>query len=133
VALGLLVGLFVLALVPPVRALRRRVRLRRATADPTRLILTAYDVFTERAAELGFARGGGETVGEYRDRLVSSGARVDGHLDRLSSIVSGAAYAPRKPDGEAARTAAAAARSAWKDLRQATSLVKRLTGAYRRP
>jgi hypothetical protein len=133
VALGILLGLLGFALVPPIRALRRRVRLGRAAADPTRLVLTSYDVFTERAAELGFARGRGETVGEYRDRLVSSGARVNGHLDHLSSVVAGTAYAPRKPDAEAARTAAAAARSAWKDLRRGTPLVRRLTGAFRRP
>ena len=133
VALGILLGLLAFALVPPIRALRRRVRLGRAAADPTRLVLTSYDVFTERAAELGLARGRGETVGEYRDRLVSSGSRVNGHLDHLSSIVAGTAYAPRSPDAEAARTAAAAARSAWKDLRRETPLVRRLTGAFRRP
>ena len=33
------------------------------------LILAAYDVFADRAAELGWPRGAGETPEEYRGRL----------------------------------------------------------------
>ena len=56
----------VLLLVPPVRALRRRVRLRRAAVEPRRLILATYEVFTERAAGIGLGRDPGETLNEYR-------------------------------------------------------------------
>ena len=63
-ALGLIV-LFLL-LMPVFRTVRRRRRLRRASGEPRRLILATYDVFTERAAELGYARGAGETPEEYR-------------------------------------------------------------------
>ena len=36
----------------------------------------------------------GETLEEYRQRLSTSGAFTDGHLDRLTSIAGRAAYAP---------------------------------------
>jgi transglutaminase-like putative cysteine protease len=132
VLLGFLAVLLGMASLPPIRALRRRVRLRRAAGNPTRLILTAYDVFTERAAELGLPRGRGETLEEYRLRVVASGARVNGHLDRLSSIASNAAYGPDEPDGQTARTASEAAHRAWKDMKRGTPLVTRLTGPFRR-
>jgi transglutaminase-like putative cysteine protease len=132
VLVGALAVLLGMAFLPPIRALRRRVRLRRAAANPIRLILTAYDVFTERAAELGFPRGPGETLEEYRARIVASGARVNGHLDRLSSIVSTTAYGPDAPDGETARAASEAAHRAWTDMKHGTPLVRRLTGPFRR-
>ncbi|HSH34372.1 MAG TPA: DUF3488 and transglutaminase-like domain-containing protein, partial [Actinomycetota bacterium] len=46
---ALLLGLIVLAMIPVVRAWRRRRRLRRASDEPRGLILATYDVFTERA------------------------------------------------------------------------------------
>ena len=60
--LALLLGLIVLAMIPVVRAWRRRRRLRRASDEPRGLILATYDVFTERAGELGFPREPGQTV-----------------------------------------------------------------------
>ena len=61
--LGAIVAGLVLLLVPPVRALRRRVRLRRAADEPRRLILETYEVFTERAAGLGLGRRCGRDAG----------------------------------------------------------------------
>jgi transglutaminase-like putative cysteine protease len=129
---GLLLVLLVLGLVPPVRRLRRRIRLRRATGDQRRLILTSYDVFTERAAELGCPRGLGETLEEYRSRLAASELPVNGHLDRLTALTAVAAYAPTTPTDQDASDATDAAQSAWRDLRKSTPLIKRLTGAYHR-
>ncbi|MDP9329671.1 MAG: DUF3488 and transglutaminase-like domain-containing protein [Actinomycetota bacterium] len=127
---ALLTLLLVLALVPPARALRRRARLRLTAHDPRRLILATYDVFTERLGELGFPRAPGETPEEYRHRLTSAELPVDGHLDRLTAITIGAAYAPRDPTADDARAATEAASAAWHDVKSATPIVSRLLGAY---
>ena len=74
-ALGLLA-------VPPFRALTRRRRLRRAGAAPRRLILATYDVFTDRAAELGHPRAPGQTLDEYRRAVEGSGRVGNGDLER---------------------------------------------------
>jgi hypothetical protein len=124
-ALGLL-------LVPPFRAWRRRRRLHRARHDPRQLILATYDVFTERAGELGFVRQRGETLDEYQARVAASGRLRDGHLDRLTRVASGAAYSPREPGDEDARGASADASEALKELRKGASFTQRVTGAYRR-
>ena len=129
-ALGL--AALILLLIPPTRAWRRRRRLRRAAGEPRRLILATYDVFTERAAELGFPRGIGETLEEYRRRVTGSGLLRDGHLDRLSTITAAAAYAPRPPGQEDAREATAAADTALHELRKGTPLGRRILGHYRR-
>jgi transglutaminase-like putative cysteine protease len=128
---ALLAVLLVLALMPPARALRRRVRLRLTAHDPRRLILATYDVFTERLGELGFPRAPGETLEEYRSRLTSAELPVDGHLDRLTAIAVGAAYAPGDPTMDEARAATDAASAAWHDMKGGTSIVRRLIGAYR--
>jgi hypothetical protein len=132
--LWIAVGLAVLALlsVPPFRAWRRRRRIRRARHDPRQLILATYDVFTQRAGELGFVRNRGETLDEYRARVAASGRLRDGHLDRLTRVASGAAYSRRAPGDEDARAASEDASQALKELRKGTSLSQRVTGAYRR-
>lgn len=132
--LWIAVGLAALALlsVPPFRAWRRGRRLRRARHDPRQLILATYDVFTQRAGELGFVRNRGETLDEYRARVAASGRLRDGHLDRLTRVASGAAYSPRAPGDEDARAASEDASQALKELRKGTSFAQRVTGAYRR-
>jgi len=124
--------LLILALVPPVRAWRRRRRLYRARHDPRQLILATYDVFTERAGELGFVRTRGETLEEYRARVAASGRLRDGHLDRLTHVTAGAAYSQREPGVEDARGASEDASQALKELRKGAGLAQRVAGAYRR-
>jgi hypothetical protein len=127
----LAIGIVLLLLVPPIRGLGRRRRLRRAAREPRRLILVAYDVFTERAAMLGFGRSPGETLEEYRVRLASSGLLQDGHLDRLTSIAGRAAYAAGEPAPGEPEEAVDAAHTTLKELRRGTSLVQRVVGLYR--
>ena len=95
--LGAIVVGLVLLLVPPFRAFRRRVRLRRAAAEPRRLILETYEVFTERAAGMGLGRGPGETLDEYRRKVMETGYLSDGHLDRLTRLTTTAAYSQHEP------------------------------------
>lgn len=130
VAVGL--SMLALLLIPPARALQRRRRLRRARHDPRQMILATYDVFTERAGELGFVRGRGDTLEEYRGRVAASGRLTDGHLDRLTRVASSAAYSPREPDADDARTATSDASQALRELRKSSGLAQRVVGAYRR-
>jgi transglutaminase-like putative cysteine protease len=117
--------------IPPGRALRRRVRLRKAGREPRALILATYDLFTERAADLGHPKMPGETLEEYRRRLAAGGAITDGHLARLTSIAGRAAYASAEPAVSDAREASEAATSVLHDLRERTPIGRRITGQYR--
>jgi transglutaminase-like putative cysteine protease len=132
--LALLAGLaaLVVLMIPVVRAFRRRVRLRRAAAQPRRLILATYDAFSERIAGVGLARSPGETLEEYRRRVLDTGYLSDGHLDRLTMIASVAAYSNREPDRDDAREATDAANTAVTDIRRAVGPVRWFTGLYRR-
>jgi transglutaminase-like putative cysteine protease len=120
-----------LLLLPLARTVRRRRRLAHASGRPRELILATYDVFAERAAELGFARSEGETIEEYRRRVSASGLLRDGDLDRLSTITTGAAYAPREPHEDDARAAAEAAHTTLKELQRGTPWTARIRGRYR--
>ena len=127
------VGAVILVVVPPARALRRAVRRRGAAAEPRRLILVTYEQFTERAAGLGLGRGPGETLEEYRRKVVETGYLSNGDLDRLTGLVTAAAYSPHDPDGEQARDAGDAAETAIREIRRAVGPARWLVGLYRRP
>jgi transglutaminase-like putative cysteine protease len=127
-------GVVVLFLVatPLFRGWRRRRSLRRAGPAPRSLILAHYDVFTERAGDLGWGRAPAETPEEYRKRVAASGKIPDGDLDRLTLLTVSAAYREAEPDGGDVTTARLAAATALRGLRKATPPVKRITGLYRR-
>jgi hypothetical protein len=122
----------VLVGIPLVRWFRRRRKLRNAAREPRALILATYDVFSERAADLGFGRGLGETPLEYRRRVEATELLVDGQLERLTGTVVRAAYASRAPSDDDAMDAAADADQVIRDLRRSTPLRRRLFGIYRR-
>jgi transglutaminase-like putative cysteine protease len=125
-------GVLVLAGIPLVRWFRRRRKLHNAAREPRALILATYDVFSERAADLGFGRGPGETPFEYRRRVEAADVLVDGHLERLTGSVVRAAYGSRAPSDDDALDAAADADQIIHDLRHSTPLRRRLFGIYRR-
>jgi transglutaminase-like putative cysteine protease len=127
-----ILGAAVLLLVPPARAFGRRVRLRGAAAEPRRLILVTYEQFGERAAGLGLGRGPGETLEEYRRKVMETGYLSDGHLDRLTRLATAAAYSAHEPDGEQAQDAGDAADTAIKEIRRAVGPARWLVGLYRR-
>ncbi len=135
--LGALLLVLVLALIPPARELGRRRRLRQAAREPRTLILTTYDVFTERAGELGFARAPGQTMQEYRDGVRANGGLSDdgpemSELGALTTLTTEAAYAPREPGASEASEASRAAATTLKGLRREVGWVRRITGAYHR-
>jgi len=88
-------------------------------------------VFTQRAADLGYPRGPGETIEEYRRKLDRSSPEGDAGIGRLSTIAGRAAYAPEEPGEDDARGAREAADTALRGLRKGTSLPRRLSGSYR--
>ena len=124
-------GLFLLVL-PPARALRRRIRLRSASAEPRRLILVTYEQFIDRAAALGLGRGAGETLEEYRRKVMETGYLSNGHLDRLTRLATAAAYSLHEPDGEQAEDAGDAAETAIREIKRAVGPTRWLVGLYRR-
>lgn len=132
--IAIVLALVVLALIPPLRSWRRRRRIRRSSARARELILTTYDVFTERAGELGFPRSRGQTMEEYRDQVIDSG-ELDGAATRLAAlttITADAAYSPRDPSDHEAVEATAAAEATLGALRRKAGLVNRLKGTYLR-
>ena len=129
---GAILAALALLLVPPWRAVRRRLRLRRAAAEPRRSILVTYDVFTERAGALGLGRRHGETLEEYRRKVTDTGYLSDGHLDRLTRLTTQAAYGPRELDPVQAHEAADAADTAFRELRRAVGPARWFVGLYKR-
>jgi transglutaminase-like putative cysteine protease len=125
-------GALFLLLVPPIRALRRRSRLRKAAHEPRRLILVTYEQFVERATGLGLGRAPGQTFEEYRRKVAGTGYLSDGHLDRLTRLATSAAYSPHEPDAEQAAEAGDAADVAIKEIRQAVGPSRWFVALYRR-
>jgi transglutaminase-like putative cysteine protease len=127
-----LVAAVVLAGIPIVRWVGRRRKLRHAAREPRALVLATYDVFSERAADLGLGRGGGETPAEYRRRIEATDLLTDGHMERLTGTVVRAAYSTRSVTQDDVLDASADADQVLRDLRRATPLRRRILGVYRR-
>jgi transglutaminase-like putative cysteine protease len=127
-----LLAAVVLAGIPLVRWARRRRRLRHAAREPRALVLATYDVFSERAADLGLGRGAGETPAEYRRRIEATDLLTDGHMERLTRTVVRAAYSARLVTDDDALDASADADQVIRDLRRSTPLRRRISGIYRR-
>jgi hypothetical protein len=130
-AISAVIAVVILAGVPLVRWLGRRRALAYAR-EPRELILATYDVFSERAADLGLGRGPGETPSEYRRRIEATDLLTDGHMERLTGTVVRAAYSTRTVTHDDALDATADADQVIRDLRRSTSLRRRIVGVYRR-
>jgi transglutaminase-like putative cysteine protease len=134
IALALLAaGLLVAIAIPLVRAGKRRRKLH-AAHDPRELILATYDVFGERAGDLGWPRGPGETPDEFRRRLRAVDGLDEGErasLDRITGAVVRAAYAPTQPDRAASDDATTNAQTVLRGLRHTASWKQRVLGRYR--
>jgi hypothetical protein len=129
--LSLLAALSVLlVLVPVVKSAWRRTILRRPRA-PRERVLAAYRVFDGEATDLGLGRRDGETLEEHRARLSAAVAFSNGHLGRLASAVTRAAYASGSPTSAEAREVTRDAREAIRDLRRDAGWLRRALGTYR--
>ncbi len=128
VALVLLAALLVL--VPLAKAIWRFRVLHRHRA-PRETVLAVYRVFDGEAADLGLGRLPGETLAEYERRITASVRLSDGHLQTLTRATMRAAYARDPIEPEVAQRTTRAARTAIRDMRRSTGLVRRVTGIYR--
>jgi len=133
VAAGLAAGAIIGVAIPIGRRLRRRRRLHAARGS-RELILARYDVFADRAGELGWSRSPGETPEEFRRRLSEADGLGEDQaaLARLTTTVVGAAYGAREPGREAVEAADADAAAVLHRLRAITPLRERVVGLYRR-
>jgi transglutaminase-like putative cysteine protease len=129
--LGLLILLGVLLVVVPIAKSAWRRRLLRRSREPREHVLAAYRVFDGEAADLGLGRRGGETLDEHRARLAAAIAFADGHLGRLTSQTTRAAYAADAPTPEEAMSAVQDAHGAIRELRKDAGLFRRIVGTYR--
>jgi transglutaminase-like putative cysteine protease len=126
----LLLALVLLVFVPAVKwAIRLRIAHRRA--PPRETVLAAFRLFDGEAADLGLGRNPGETLSEYRRRLDERVRFDDGHLGRLTTAVTRAAYADVHVNEEEGRAALRDARVAIRDVRKDVGVARRLLGVYR--
>lgn len=130
VLLGLGLVLALLLSVPLVRLGRRRLAVRRARAPRDR-VLAAFGYLAQHAADVGLERRPNETVLEYRDRLRRSVRFSDGHLERVTGLVTVAAYTDRPLSPEDAEAAVTSARAAARDIARSVDAGRRLAGLYR--
>jgi transglutaminase-like putative cysteine protease len=131
ILLGLLILLGALLIVVPIAKSAWRRRLLRRSGEPREHVLAAYRVFDGEAADLGLGRREGETLDEHRARLAAAIAFTDGHLGRLTTQATRAAYAADAPSPEEARSAVEDAHEAIRELRKDAGLVRRIVGTYR--
>ena len=131
ILLGLLILLGALLIVVPIAKSAWRRRLLRRSREPREHVLAAYRVFDGEAADLGLGRREGETLDEHRARLAAAIAFTDGHLGRLTTQATRAAYAAEAPSPEEARSAVEDAHEAIRELRKDAGLVRRIVGTYR--
>jgi hypothetical protein len=125
----LLIVLLILS-IPVVKLTRRRVALAVATGPRDR-VLAAYRLMTDEAADLGLRRRSHETMWEYRTRLRNEVAFSDGHLDRLTTLASVAAYSEAPLSAAEADHAVDAARVAVRDMARSRGTARRLAGWFR--
>jgi alkylhydroperoxidase family enzyme len=127
--------LVVIGVVIPIGAWIRRRRRLHAARDPREVILARYDVFADRARELGWQKAPGETPEEFRRRLAANEALGDEGrvpLSRLTAVVIRAAYAPSEPDRGAVDVIEEDTTAVLRRLREVTPIRQRLIGLYRR-
>jgi hypothetical protein len=116
--------------IPIGKALVRR-GLMLAAGEPREAILAAYRVFSGRAADAGYERWPGETLLEYRARLLRDVHFSNGHLEQLTALVGVAAYSPAEVTENQAETAKEAAREAIRDVRRSAPVYRRIAGVFR--
>jgi len=123
-------ALVLLVLVPAIKW-TVRVRIAHRRAPPRETVLAAFRLFDGEAADLGLGRRPGETLNEYDARLRERVRFSNGHLTRLTSAATRAAYAGSDVEADDARAALSDARVAIRDVRRDAGLMRRLVGVYR--
>src|SRR5205823_3961619 len=112
-----------------VKLVRRRWALTRARAPRDR-VLAAYQVLSQRAADLGMGRTPAETLWEYRSRLRERIRGLNGEFDRLTGLAGRAVYSERAITPDQAEEAAATARRTIRLLSRAAPASRKVTGWF---
>ena len=128
-ALAALVAALLLVL-PPVRAIGRRLTVTRARGGPQR-VLAAYGWLLSGASDLGMGRRPSETPREYRERLGSAASVPEEALHRISSLADRALYSRRGPDARQGQEAVLAAREILRGLRRDAGPIRMIVAAVR--
>jgi hypothetical protein len=95
--------------------------------------MAAFRLLEAGAADVGLARGPGETPWEYRVRLTRTFGLQGDDLERLTTIAGRAMYAPEEPPADQALEAVAAAKRALRDIRRRSGAARVVMGAVRPP
>jgi TgpA N-terminal domain/Transglutaminase-like superfamily/Domain of unknown function (DUF4129) len=132
---GLILGVSLLILLlialPPVKSLRRWVRLRRGRRSAGGRVTAAYDVLCDEAADVGLGRRPFETPREYQRRLVAFAPECGTVLERLTDLTVRANYALNGIGPQEAAEAVALSRTAARAIRRASPAMRRVLGWYR--
>ena len=128
IALGVAL-LAALVLIPPVKAARRRMRLR--SGDPRARTLGAFFMFADRAADVGYGRHASETPAEYARRIADVFPEARLPVTSLADAAARATYGAGPVSHEEADAAVAAAKDAARDVWRASPRLRRLAGSYR--
>jgi hypothetical protein len=132
---GLLFGVALVTLLlvalPPAKAVRRRLALRRGSRGPGVRVTAAYEVLCDRAADVGLGRRPFETPWEYERRIVAFAPASEVALDRLTDLTMRANYAMNGIGTSEASEAADLSRSASRVIRQSSPAIRRVVGWYR--
>ena len=124
------IGLLLLLLVAPLKALWRRLVIHGA-GDPRHRVLAAYAWLLDGAAHLRLGRAPGETPLEYGSRLREQRGVSAEALGRITSLAEQALYSPRGPGREQGGEAVASTRQVLRELRRKAGLWRTLAGALR--
>jgi transglutaminase-like putative cysteine protease len=132
-ALGMAAAV-VLLVIPPAKAIGRRLALSQAR-DSRRRVLAAYAWLLDGASDLGLGRRSWETPMEYGLRLQRQTEEVTAAdaIDRITVLAGGALYSSRGPRQVQGEEAVDAARSVLRDLRRQAGPLRTLAGALRPP
>ena len=124
--IALLAGLL---LIPPLKAVRRRMRVH--AADSRARTLGAFDMFADRAADVGYGRHASETPAEYGRRIADAFPGAGPPVTSLADAAARATYGGKPVSREEADAAVAAARQAVREVWRASPRLRRLAGNYR--
>ena len=128
-AWGLVAATAIALLIPPVKAARRRMLLTRART-PSDRVLAAYRVAASVAADVGLGRHPGETLREYRRRLLGEGVPAQ-PLDRLTGTTGRALYSATAVEPLHAEQATGDARAVAAGVRRRAGFLRMAVGAVR--
>ncbi|HEY3209489.1 MAG TPA: DUF3488 and transglutaminase-like domain-containing protein [Actinomycetota bacterium] len=129
--LGVLAAaILILVGTPAIKVSRRRLMLARAKG-PAELVVAAFRVLDDQAADVGLGRRPAETLREYGGRLVASVQGLDGAMDELTGLAGRAAYSQGSLSGGQADQARSAARRAARLIRRSVGVERRILGSLR--